>query len=553
MPAPRSASLGSTILAWWGAIIGTSILLACLTVAGVYIALLAQVSQDPRDALVIIGLLFVVGAVFGMLTLWYAARTYAKIVAAILSLTLVTGGLAMLVIAPVIRQMNTPELAEYRGFNALLFFGVMTTALGLALGALCVRWSMTRNARRRLARWSRLLGSAYGVLLGLSGVGVMLLMLMLINGEETVDTDGTTTSVVEQAIVVATIAMMSLVPGVILTYQGISASMGEGSGRFRAPFAAPVIVVYGAVLLAGQANMRMESPIALPMPLLHVLAAVLPGIALACMAARGGALRGHPVAGLTWRQVLLAAAISMTVATTIAIYVESIGAVFAVVLLLVHNGAFEFASNSADVFNVIDISALILTENEQFLAGFITAAILAPLSEEFGKSLSVRFMMRPATTRAQAFVLGAAAGAAFGFLESMLYGVSAISGDLSFWWAIMLIRGGSTSLHVICTGLAGVGWWYWSSAHRHRPALALFGLAVAIHAVWNGFFTLLDSRIFGLDTLSVSTLEVVAYIGVAAVSVAMIVAVPLIALRLREPAPPSAAGTPLESLTPWLA
>ncbi len=223
------------------------------------------------------------------------------------------------------------------------------------------------------------------------------------------------------------------------------------------------------------------------------------------------------------------------------------------VLLLVHNGAFAFASNSADVFDVIELSSLLLTENEQFLAGFITAAILAPVSEEFGKSLGVRFMMRPATTRAQAFVLGAAAGAAFGFLEAMLYGVFAISDDLSFWWAIMLLRGGSTSLHVICTGLAGVGWWYWSTAHRHRIALALFGAAVAIHAVWNGFFTLLDSRIFGLDTLSSTTLGVIAYVGVGVVSVAMIVAVPLIARRLREPAPASVEGTPLASLTPWLA
>ncbi len=538
---------------WWGGIIGTSILVACLVVAGVYIAGLARIEQDAREALLIVAVCAVVGVVFGVLTLWYSVRTYAKVAFSLLSLTLVTGGLAMLVAAPVIRQMNTPELAEYRGFNALMTFGVITTALGLALGALCVRWSMTRRARRLLSRWSRLLGSAYGVLLGLSGVGIILAMTSLINSEQTVDVDGTTTSVVEQSILLATVAMLSLVPGIILTYQGISASMGEGSGRFRAPIAAPVVAVFAAVLLAGHLNMRMASPIALPMPVLHVVAAALPGIALASMAARGSPWRGAPVGGLTWRQVLLAAAISMTVATTIALYVESIGAVFAVVLLLVHNGAFEFASNADDVFEVIEFSSFILSENEQFLAGFITAAILAPLSEEFGKSLGVRFMMRPATTRAQAFVLGAAAGAAFGFLEAMLYGVSAIAGDLSFWWAIMLLRGGSTSLHVICTGLAGVGWWYWTTGGRHAIALSLFATAVVIHAVWNGFLTLLESRIFGLDTLSNSTLEVMAYVAVAIASALMIVAVPLVARRLRDAPVPSINGTPLASLTPWMA
>jgi len=54
--------------------------------------------------------------------------------------------------------------------------------------------------------------------------------------------------------------------GVILTYHGISSSMGEGSGPFRPPVAVLGVVAFALVLLIGQANMRLESPIAAPMP-----------------------------------------------------------------------------------------------------------------------------------------------------------------------------------------------------------------------------------------------------------------------------------------------
>ena len=72
------------------------------------------------------------------------------------------------------------------------------------------------------------------------------------------------------------------------------------------------------------------------------------------------------------------------------------------------------------------------------------------------------------------------------------------------------------------------------------------------HASWNAAFTLLESRIFGLDTLSGRTLEVIAYVIVAAVSSAFIIAIPIVARRLRDEAPLSVEGTPLGAIAPWL-
>ncbi len=540
------------LLRWSGLVGGSIAIIVCLSVAGTFVAALCERGQDVRRALGAIFLSLAIGAV-ALAVLYASTRAYAAMVFAVTTIALITGGFAMLVAAPVVRQMNTPELVEYRGFTALLWFGLLALALGLALAAIVVCWSMHREARRRLARWARLGGASYGVWLALSGISGMLLMLTLINGEATTGDDGTEFSVVQQAIAFTAIAMWSLVPGVILTYHGISASMGEGSTGARLPMAAPAVAAFAGIVLLGHWNMSSDEPVAAPMPPLHVLAAALPGIALVAMAARGSPWRGWAVRGVTWRQLLLAAAFSMSVATTIAVYVESIGAVYTIVLMLVHHGAFADAATGSEVMEIIFEDAdWILSEHEQFAANLIVAAVLAPVSEELAKSLSVRFTMAPNATRAQCFLLGAAAGAAFGFLEALLYGLAGIQDGLDGWWEIMLVRGGSTSLHVICTGLAGLAWWYWTRARRHRLSAALFAGAMLIHAGWNGIFTAIDARIFVLDTISNRTLEIVAYAIVAVVSASMIAAVPVIARGLREAAPP-VEGTPLAAMAPWLA
>jgi hypothetical protein len=257
------------------------------------------------------------------------------------------------------------------------------------------------------------------------------------------------------------------------------------------------------------------------------------------------------VRGLTWRQVTLAAAISMSVGVTIALYVESIGSAYGVVLLLVHNGAFETAANADDVFEIMGDADFILTRNEQFVASLIAASLLAPLSEEFGKGLGVRFMMRGNSTRRQAFVLGAAAGAAFGFLEALLYGLGGIHNDLSGWWDIMLIRAGSTTTHVFDTAMVGLAWWYWSIGKRHKLAAGLATIAVLEHAAWNAFATVLESRIFGLDTLSEDAVRYMAYGMVAGVAPLLLTVLFVLSRKLREQSPP-VEGTPLASMAPWL-
>ena len=187
------------------------------------------------------------------------------------------------------------------------------------------------------------------------------------------------------------------------------------------------------------------------------------------------------------------------------------------------------------------------------MANIIAIAIIPPIAEEFLKGLSVRFLMRRNTTRAQAFALGAAAGAGFGFVEALLYGAGVTINELSDWWLIMVIRAGSTSLHCLATGLVGLAWWHWSIKKQHGAALALFGTAVLFHALWNGISVTLFSEIFWLETLENATIEKIGYAFVAVCAGAFVLAIPLIARVLRAPQAPPVGGTPLASMTPWVA
>ena len=281
-------------------------LIVCLSVCGVYIARLPELAHDVDDSVTMIFIAAGIGIVFGVVPLYFLSRAFAGVAYAALSLTLITGGVLMLAIAPVVRQMNVAHVAEYTGFWALFWFGIMATALGVALAIICVRWSLSRDARRRLARWSRLLMTSYGVMLGLSGITLLFAMFALLNADPN-DEFGIEPSVIEQALLLTSVAMFSLVPGIILTYHGISESMGEGSGEVRVPIAALMAAAFGVVLLAGHLIMSSESPVALPMPPLHVLAATLPGLTFVALAGRGSLGRGRPVRGVTWRQITLSA------------------------------------------------------------------------------------------------------------------------------------------------------------------------------------------------------------------------------------------------------
>jgi hypothetical protein len=544
-------------LRFLGAAAATPILLSSL---GIYFVLLfddlTSAYQAPGRLLALIGIAAAVGVILGAGLLWLSARAFSKVVFALVSVVLVTCGSFMLVFAPVYRQIDDPGIAEYRASNAMYIFGAITLAAGIVLAGLCVRWAAEPDALRALNRWRRPMGAAYGVVMGLFGLLLLSLLGFALSADDLGEEE---LGVVAGVISFTSLGMMFFVPGIILTYHGISSSMGERSAAFKAPVGLVIVAVFAAVVGIGTLNMRMESPIAAPMPVLHTLAAVLPGVAYIAFAARGSFLRGRAVGGVSWRQVTLAWGLAIAIGAMSASVVNSIGGLLATVLVLVQNGAFDgittFSRDSfidPGVWDIIFDAEFYLTSNEQWVVNILGIAIIPPFAEEFLKGLNVRLLMQRRTTRAQAFLLGAAAGAGFGFVEALLYGAGVTSVDLGDWWRIMLIRGGSSSLHCVATGLVGVGWWYWSIGGRKKQAVVLYLTAVLLHATWNGFSVTLDSELFWVGTLDDKTLERIAYGFVILFGAFFVSAIPLIARILREPPPPPVAGTALGAMTPWL-
>jgi hypothetical protein len=125
----------------------------------------------------------------------------------------------------------------------------------------------------------------------------------------------------------------------------------------------------------------------------------------------------------------------------------------------------------------------------------IGAAIVAPMVEEFTKPLVVIPLARRLRGPAEAFLIGMACGAGFAIFENMMY--QAIFGGFVGWTAIAVLRGFGGVLHPLNAGLVAMGWY---SVRNREPGgwnrlLRLYGLAVGIHALWNGGFTLISAGI----------------------------------------------------------
>jgi hypothetical protein len=70
------------------------------------------------------------------------------------------------------------------------------------------------------------------------------------------------------------------------------------------------------------------------------------------------------------------------------------------------------------------------------------------------------------------------------------------SGGFRLWAAVATMRGVGGVLHPLNAGLVALGWYgviSGSGPGRWRRLLALYGLAVGIHALWNGGLTLIFS------------------------------------------------------------
>ena len=117
-----------------------------------------------------------------------------------------------------------------------------------------------------------------------------------------------------------------------------------------------------------------------------------------------------------------------------------------------------------------------------FIYIFIQVALVAPLAEEFAKPLITLPLLKYAPKR-EAFLLGAMAGAGFAALENMLY-----AGFGFYFWAVFCWYAPRLCHPSLGAGLVALGWRDLLNGEENagRNFIARFGLAVGMHALWNG-------------------------------------------------------------------
>jgi PrsW family intramembrane metalloprotease len=232
-----------------------------------------------------------------------------------------------------------------------------------------------------------------------------------------------------------------------------------------------------------------------------------------------------PQPSLSWRRGLLSFTGGATVSVFLAIVLEILLPL--IILSLVSHLAETVSGSFRGLLQALSSKevAEALT-SPTFIFIFLHIAIIAPLVEEFVKPLVTLPMLRH-VNRQEAFWIGAMAGAGFAALENVIYGTT----GLSIWAGILVVRALGGALHPLGSGWVAQGWRDVVQGEKDSTKnwFRRFGIAVAVHAAWNGgsllVITLGGARFFGelppeIDVLGLSaagtTLAFLIILGVVA-------------------------------------
>jgi hypothetical protein len=251
-------------------------------------------------------------------------------------------------------------------------------------------------------------------------------------------------------------------------------------------FLVGLVMVYGVVLGAGQALLMVTWGRWL-FPAFHGLAALLPLLLVLFWVT--GRL---PETTITWREVFIHLAGGLIVAPMLALTLEAIGGVVALIIFTV--GFLFTPGGQASVELWLNrLSDPFWLENPTNLPELLTFApvpltlvlvvvVLAPLIEEALKPLSVAMVSYRRATLAQVWVWGLVAGSGFALFENLFNTLMAV--DL--WAGVMTVRLGATVMHCVACGLIALGWQHWLKTRRVRWLLLGYAVGVLVHALWNG-------------------------------------------------------------------
>lgn len=310
-------------------------------------------------------------------------------------------------------------------------------------------------------------------------------------------------------VVSLTIGLLTVGVGIAAFSHGNRSLQNKPSRSLQFPFHPLLLIGMFLLLLAlGIFIGNFDNAIGIIFPPIFIACAILPPLwAVTWMIPRSPALEGNTsedekvqqetLPALSWRRGLLSFAGGATVSVFIAIVLEIL--LPAIVLSLVFNLADTLSDQVSDLFRALSNEniATALT-NPSFIYLFVQIAVIAPLAEELAKPLITLPMLRH-LGKQESFWVGALAGAGFAALENIIYAAS----GFGIWAGILLVRALGGALHPLGSGLVAQGWHGVLRGEKNAGTnwWKRFGIAVAVHAAWNGgsllVITLGGARFFG--------------------------------------------------------
>jgi hypothetical protein len=343
----------------------------------------------------------------------------------------------------------------------------------------------------RAAQVTTTVGGATILLLG--GLGGLLYTFTVFMAE---DVSATESAVTGLAIVVLGVGL-----GGALLWHGLNALWNRRSLSFQPPSGWWLLLPYLPVLIVGQLLISFDLWPALTFPLFHVLAAAIPPLAILAFA--GHSLSG---AGVGWREITLQLSSGAFLATALALAVEIF---FALIILLLASLVTALTPGGRETLqtllaNLQDPLWLEDPQNAMQILTFppilitlgIVFVVVGPLIEELVKPLGVVLMSYRRPSPAQAFLWGLACSAGFALAENFFNTTLA----LEVWALVIPLRIGATAMHCLSTSLTALAWQRFLSDRHFGKLAGSYGLAVAIHALWNG-------AVVGIAGLSVSAMD----------------------------------------------
>lgn len=337
--------------------------------------------------------------------------------------------------------------------------------------------------------------------------------------------------------------------GAALIWAGWGAVNAATSGPFRLGRWWMWLVALVVVLATGQGAILMTDFVGLLLPLLQVAAAVLPPFLFFALTLDAAGARS---AGVTTRRALASMAWGglLSAGLSVAVELGMVGAALAIMLMALQ---LLDPARALVLWTWIQDAALTaVPAGPPRLTDLVPTPILAlgvlgflgiagPLVEELLKGMAVPLIVaaggRPG--RLSGFLLGAAAGTGFALAEGVINGSLALRLD-GLWAGLMIFRGTAAAMHILASGLMGLGWQIGLVERRRLKGIGLGLAAFGLHGAWN-----MSVGVIGLNSLRVveaGSAVALARIGVSSVlalflmflAMAVVVSLGLIPLRLRE-------------------